>query len=165
MKYRLLSSAARTDRGALLTFIREKKFSASSKPHLVWGDTLILSIAVSPTAHFSGYWHVPACGCRKRSISGCRTSLWMVLSFDILNSAKTDCFRSIRRHKLPWSVICQSDASLPHSTITCSLACENTSCFGTTPTLHFAELSRRSAFRVIRASRGPRSMRCDTHLP
>ena len=54
---------------------------------------------------------------------------------------------------------------LPHSTITCSLACENTSCFGTTPTLHFAELSRRSAFRVIRASRGPRSMRCDTHLP
>ena len=34
MKCRLLSSAARTDRGALLTFIREKKFSASSKPRL-----------------------------------------------------------------------------------------------------------------------------------
>ena len=164
MKCRLLSSAARTDRGALLTFIRKKTFSGSSKPHRVWGDTLIRSIAVSPTAHSSGYWHVPACDCRKRSISGCRTSLRMVLSFDILNSAKADCCRSIRPHKLRWSVICRSDASLPPSTITCSLACENTSCFGTTPTLHFAELSRRSAFRVIRAFRGPRSMRCDTHL-
>jgi hypothetical protein len=114
---------------------------------------------------FFGLLAVPACDCRKRSISGCKTSLRMVLSFDILNSAKADCCRSIRPHKLRWSVICRSDASLPPSTITCSLACENTSCFGTTPTLHFAELSRRSAFRVIRAFRGPRSMRCDTHLP
>ena len=94
MKCRLLSSAARTDRGALLTFIRKKTFSGSSKPHGVWGDTLIRSIAVSPTAHSSGYWHVPACDCRKRSISGCKTSLRMVLSFDILNSAKADCCRS-----------------------------------------------------------------------
>ncbi len=38
MKCRLLSLAARTDRGVLLTFIREKTFSGSSKPHRVWGD-------------------------------------------------------------------------------------------------------------------------------
>ena len=165
MKYRLPRSAERNDRGALLISIQEKMSDAWSKLHLVSDGTPTRSIAGSPTAHFSGCWHVPGCDCRKRLICDCRTSLRMVLSSDILNSAKADCFRSMRPHKLPWSVICRSDACLPPSTITCSLAWESRSCFGTTPTWHFAEPSRRSAFRAIRAFRGPRSMRCDTHLP
>ena len=144
-------------------YLFEKRRSTPRPSRIRVGDPT-RSIAGLPTAHFSDYWHVRACDSRKRLISGCRTSPRMVLSFEILNSARADWFRFIRRHKLPWSVICRSDASLPHSTITCSLVWENRSCFGTMPTWHFAEPSRRSAFRVIRAFRGPRSMRCDTPL-
>ena len=61
--------------------------------------------------------------------------------------------------QLHWNVISRSGASLLRSTITSLLACGNTSCFGTTPILHFARASRRSASRAIRAFRGLRSMR------
>ena len=140
-------------------------FNASSKPHL--------SVGRYPNPEYRGLTYSTFFGLL--ACTGMRLSEAINLRMQDITAdglvirhtkfRKSRCFRSIRRHKLPWSVICRSDASLPHSTITCSLACENGSCFGTTPTLHFAELSRRSAFRVIRAFRGPRSMRCDTHLP
>ena len=69
-------------------FIPEKTFNASSKPHLKWGGNPTPSIAGLLTAHSSGCWHVPACGCRRRSIYDYRTSPRMVLSFDTLNSAR-----------------------------------------------------------------------------
>jgi len=83
----VFGSEDRTRRPTPYIYSRED-VQAASKPHLRWGGTPTPSIAALPTAHSSDCWHAPACGCRKRSISACRTSARMVLSFEILNSAR-----------------------------------------------------------------------------
>ncbi len=97
MKCRLPCSAARTDRGALLIFIREKMSNASSKPHL--GGAIPQS-GVS-RAHLQHIFR--AVGMYRHATVGsdqspdCRTSLRMVLSFEYeipqkpSDSAPSDC--------------------------------------------------------------------------
>jgi len=139
--------------------------SASSKPRLVWGDTLIRSIAV----HYTTFFGLLACTGMRLSEAinlRCRISPRMVLSFDILNSAKS---RLLPLHATTQAAL---ERYLPKRRVFAPfddhvfVACENTSLFRPRRLSCFSQ-----NYRTIGLPRHPGLPRphdpcnCDTHLP